>query len=211
MDTMQNMILVLVASGFMGLIIGIFYKYTHSRAIYASQMTHALIVYSILTAMMLYFRITVSTAVLIGALSIIRFRNPIKDHRDLIYILWAIINGFCCATHMFEILGISSVLIVVVLSIFNASKKYDRVLLVVKSDNTGDEKVIDLLNNVLDNDDFKMLENNSIEENTTELIYEVRLKEEAFEYAEKIKNRIYDSISEISEVVVLYQEDDMAI
>ena len=159
MNDLLNMILVVVASGFLGAMIGVFYKFTHSRAVYASRMMHALVIYAILTSMMLYLRISVSAASVIGAASIIRFRNPVKDHRDLVYILWAVVAGFCCATHKFEIIGVAGVIIVLILVAFKANKRDDRVLLAVKGDGQKEDEIIALVGELGESSKLKMLEN----------------------------------------------------
>ena len=211
MNDLYNMILVVVASGFMGTMIGVFYKFTHSRAVYASRMIHALVIYAILTSMMLYLRISVSAASVIGAAAIVRFRSPVKDHRDLVYILWAVIAGFCSATHKFEIIGVASVFIVLILVAFKANKRNDRVLLAVKGDGKKEDEIIAMVSEIADSTKIRMLENNSIPEVGTELIYEMRDDENSFNLAQKIKNMLYSSDPDVSEVMVSYQEDEMSI
>lgn len=211
MQTIQDIALVLVSAGFMGMLISFFYRYSHSRAVYASQMTYALIMYTILSSMLLYMRISFSAASVIGAAAIVRFRNPIKDHRDLTYILWAVIAGFCCATHMYEVLGVGSVLIVIVISLFKAIKQLDRVLIAVKGEGTKEEEIIAGISKLAGDNKLRMLENNSVTDSSTELIYEVHEKENAFAFAEKLKEMIYVSMPEVNAVTVVYQEDDMSI
>lgn len=210
MDSIQNLALVMTASGLMGILIGGVYRFTHSRAVYDTGMIQSLLIYSVLTAMMLYLRITVSTAVLLGAVSIIRFRNPVKDHRDLVFILWSVISGFCCATHMFALLGIGSTLVIVVMTVFKAAKQYGRVQLAVKSSLRDDESIMNQLEKLHISEICRMIENNS-GETSSELIYEVKEEKGAFEAAVKLKAKIYDLVPDVTEVVVLYQEDDTAI
>lgn len=211
MNSIPNLVLVMTSAGVMGLLIGCVYKLSHSRAIFSYGMFQSLMLYSVLTAMMLYLRITVSTAVLIGAVSILRFRNPIKDHRDLIFILWSIVAGFCCATHMFPLLGIGSVLVIGSMIILRANKQYERVHLAVKSADKDDESIIQCLNELHLTEKLKMLENNSDSDVSTELIYEVRDDSSSFETAQYIKEMIYKYIQGVTEVIVMYQEDDTAI
>lgn len=210
MDSIQNLALVMTASGLMGILIGGVYRFTHSRAVYDTGMIQSLLIYSVLTAMMLYLRITVSTAVLLGAVSIIRFRIPVKDHRDLVFILWSVISGFCCATHMFALLGIGSTLVIVVMTVFKAAKQYGRVQLAVKSSLRDDESIMNQLEKLHISEICRMIENNS-GETSSELIYEVKEEKGAFEAALKLKAKIYDLVPDVTEVVVLYQEDDTAI
>ena len=52
---------------------------------------------------------------LVGALSIIRFRNVIKDSRDMIYLFWTIAIGLGCGTYNWVVIAVASALIGVVL------------------------------------------------------------------------------------------------
>lgn len=206
---MANFLLIIVASGVMGIMISVFYNLTHSRAVYASKMTGALTMYALLSAMMLYLKFSVGGVAVIGVAIIIRFRMPIKDHRDMAYILWAVISGFCCATHMYGILGLASALMIVVMMIFNAVQKSDRVIMVVRGAGDKEDEIIEKVME-LSGDKLVMRENNCVEDVITELIYEIKRYEKPFQVAQELKERMY-RIAEISEVHIMYQDDDMAI
>lgn len=209
MNEFYNLLLVLASAGFMGIIISIIYNLTHSRAVYSSRMSVVLVVLAILSAMLLSVEITAGGAAIIGAAIIIRFRNPIKDHRDIIFILASIISGFCSATHMFMALGVETVILVILLIILNASQKSDRVLMIVKGVGSEEERIIESIMSVA-NGKLYMLENNSVENEVTELIYEVKKCIDPFEKASQLKEIIYN-LSSITEVHIMYQDSDMAI
>jgi uncharacterized membrane protein YhiD involved in acid resistance len=50
---------------------------------------------------------------LIGSLSIIRFRTPIKDTRDMVYLFWAIVVGLGCGTENWTIAILASIIIAI--------------------------------------------------------------------------------------------------
>ncbi|WP_230980946.1 DUF4956 domain-containing protein [Rossellomorea arthrocnemi] len=54
----------------------------------------------------------------VGALSIVRFRTPIKDPMDIVYIFWAIVSGILCGAGFIPLVIIGSILIGLVLILF---------------------------------------------------------------------------------------------
>lgn len=209
MNDFLNFILVMISSGVMGILISCFYNLTHSRAVYSSRMTVLFVVLSITTAMLLVLKFNVGGVAVIGCAIIMRFRNPIKDHRDIVYVLLAIISGFSCATHMYPALGIAIIFLVIIMGIFNATQKSERVIMVVKGDGKSEEAIISNLMDI-NSYNFKMLVNNSVEEIGTELIYEISNCDNPYEVACDTKRQLYD-LEDISEVHIMYQDDDMSI
>jgi hypothetical protein len=63
---------------------------------------------------------------LLGALSIVRFRTPIKDPEEIGFILLVIANAICCATFNLYFLLIMMIVSVLGLVILNWDKKYFR-------------------------------------------------------------------------------------
>lgn len=205
-----DLLLVLASAGFLGIVIGIVYKMAHSRAVMAKQMVMSLIVYSIIPAMMLYEKFNVGGIAVISAVTMMRFRNPIKDHRDLIYIFWAVVGGFACATHQYFLLGAGSIGIVLVLLCSGAMRDSERLLLVVRGAAESEESIIESVQYQAENH-LKMRYNNSVEDAYTELIYEIRNNcDDKLKFGEDIKNYLY-RLGTVTEVNLLYQRDDMSI
>ena len=48
---------------------------------------------------------------LVGSLSIIRFRTPIKDTRDMIFLFWSIAIGLGAGTYNWLLVGIATLFI----------------------------------------------------------------------------------------------------
>ena len=70
---------------------------------------------------------------MVGALSIVRFRTPIKDPMDLVYIFWAIVSGILCGAGFIPLVIIGAILIGLVLLIFvNKITVENPYLLIVK-------------------------------------------------------------------------------
>lgn len=79
----------------------------------------------------------------IGALSIIRFRTPIKDPMDLLFLFWSIGSGIMCGAGVYEIAIISTLMVtigILVLSILPVKKS--PYLLVINGEDYSKEKEI---------------------------------------------------------------------
>ncbi|MBD2846864.1 DUF4956 domain-containing protein [Paenibacillus sp. IB182496] len=118
-----------------GLFIYVIYKKTFSGVIYSHSFNISLIVVSMATALII---MGISSNVLlslgmVGALSIVRFRTPIKDPMDLVYIFWSIVAGILCGAGFIPLVIVGSLLIGAVLLFFvNRITVENPYLLIVK-------------------------------------------------------------------------------
>ena len=94
------------------------YKYTHRGLNYELAFMSTLVLLApIIAVVMLFIRGDLVLSLgLIGSISIIRFRTPIKDTRDMVFIFWTIAVGLGCGTFNWNIVIIST--IVIALTIF---------------------------------------------------------------------------------------------
>lgn len=95
----------LVAALVMGILIYLVYTKFYRGVIYSQSFGMTLIGMSVLTCMV---TLAISTNLVIslgmvGALSIVRFRNAVKDSMDLLYLFWSIGVGIICGARLFEI------------------------------------------------------------------------------------------------------------
>ena len=93
-----KIIFLLVAAGLLGLYIFAIYKSQSKTAFYSRDMNITMaglpiIVCGILIAMQSNLVVSLG---MVGALSIIRFRNAVKNSLDLLYFFWAISVGIMC-------------------------------------------------------------------------------------------------------------------
>jgi hypothetical protein len=129
-----------------GLFIYWVYKKTFSGVIYSHTFNISLIIMSMATALII---MGISSNVLlslgmVGALSIVRFRTPIKDPMDIVYIFWAIVAGILCGAGFIPLVLIGSAAIGAVLIIFiNRIKVENPYLLVVRYNDSSIENSIE--------------------------------------------------------------------
>ena len=76
------------------------YRHTQRHNNYSTSFIHAIFLFSTLSAIItLLIGSNIARAFgLVGALSIIRFRNALKDPLDAVYIFWALAVGMACGT-----------------------------------------------------------------------------------------------------------------
>ncbi|MGG4490908.1 DUF4956 domain-containing protein [Metabacillus idriensis] len=162
-----------------GLFIYFVYKKTFTGVIYSHTFNISLIIMSMATALII---IGISSNVLlslgmVGALSIVRFRTPIKDPMDIVYIFWAIVSGILCGAGFIPLVIIGSILIGFVLILFiNRITVENPYLLVIRYNETSIENSLE---HVISGHAKKhSLKSKSVMPgNDFEVTYEIRVKE----------------------------------
>jgi uncharacterized membrane protein YhiD involved in acid resistance len=111
--SIQDVILTTVLSFVLALIIGQVYKITHRGASYTQSYVHTLVIISMVVAIiMLIVGSNIARAFsLVGALSIIRFRNAMKETRDVGFIFFAMAIGMACGTRFYLLAVIATLVI----------------------------------------------------------------------------------------------------
>ncbi|GKU84876.1 DUF4956 domain-containing protein [Niallia sp. NCCP-28] len=174
----DSLIGLLVAFG-VGLFIYYVYKKTFSGVIYSNTFNISLIIISMATALII---IGISSNVLlslgmVGALSIVRFRTPIKDPMDLVYLFWAIVSGILCGAGFIILVILGAILIGLVLILFtNRIKVENPYLLVVKY---SSEELEDALAKTISESTkkFSVKSKSIMPGNDYEVTYEIRVKD----------------------------------
>lgn len=111
--TVQDVLLVIVLSFVLSLAVGWIYKITYKGVAYTQSYVHTLVLLSMVVAVvMLIVGSNIARAfTLVGALSIVRFRNAIKDTRDVGFIFFAMAIGMACGTRFYLLAVASTILI----------------------------------------------------------------------------------------------------
>jgi uncharacterized membrane protein YhiD involved in acid resistance len=114
--TVQDVILTIILSFVLSLAIGWVYRDTHRGVAYSQSYVQTLVLMAMVVGIiMLVIGSNIARAfTLVGALSIVRFRNAIKETRDVGYIFFAMAIGMACGTR-FYLLGIVSTGVICVL------------------------------------------------------------------------------------------------
>ena len=114
-EDLLNILISLFLAIVISFIVSQIYKHTHYGMNYEQSFMIALVLLGpIVTAVMLFIQgsLVISLA-LVGSLSIIRFRTPIKDSLDMIFIFWVCMVGIGAGTYNWAIVVICSVILLV--------------------------------------------------------------------------------------------------
>ena len=115
-----SLFLHIAMSALIGLVIYLSYWLSHTGTIYSKKFNVSLVTLTILTATVMAIignNIALSLG-MVGALSIVRFRTPIKEPLDIAFLFWSIAVGIVLAAGMIPLAVIGSAVIGVVLFIF---------------------------------------------------------------------------------------------
>ena len=177
--SLTDAIIGLVVAFAVGLFIYAVYKKTFNGVIYSHSFNISLLIMTMATALVI---MGISTNVLlslgmVGALSIVRFRTPIKDPMDLVFIFWSIVSGILCGAGFIPLVIIGAILIGIVLVVFaNKLTVENPYLLVIKF---NEQHTTDAIQKLLASSTKRyVLKSTSVSMfNETEATYEIRVKE----------------------------------
>jgi uncharacterized membrane protein YhiD involved in acid resistance len=164
-------------------IIGWIYRATHRNVSYSQSYVQTLVILGMLISLiMLVVGSNIARAfALVGALSVVRFRNAIKETRDVGFIFLVMGVGMACGTRFYTLAIVAAVsisLIIVVMYRFNwfalnVQRQVVKVQVPPDADHTGD--ISDVLLRLTS--EFELVSMESIRGGAlTELMYTVRLK-----------------------------------
>jgi len=169
----------LVVAFFVVFFIYAVYKKTFNGVIYSHSFNISLLIMTMATALVI---MGISSNVLlslgmVGALSVVRFRTPIKDPMDLVYIFWAIVSGILCGAGFIPLVIIGSVLIGLVLLVFvNKITVENPYLLIVKFE---EELACDEVERIIaaQSKKFSLKSKSIMQHDEIETTYEIRVKQ----------------------------------
>ena len=113
----QDILLSLLLAFVLGQILAWVYYYTHSGLSYSKSFVQSIILITVVVSMVMStiagsFVVAVG---LMGALSIIRFRNIIKDTRDIAFIFCALVIGMATGSQRYQIAVLGTVIICLII------------------------------------------------------------------------------------------------
>ena len=163
--------------------IGWVYRFTHRNVSYSQSYVQTLVILGMLIALiMLVVGSNIARAfALVGALSVVRFRNAIKETRDVGFIFLVMGVGMAVGTRFYTLGVVAAIaisLIIVVMYRFNwfaANVQRQVVKVQVPPDGNYTEHIQDVL--IAHTSEFELVSMESIRGGAlTELMYTVRLK-----------------------------------
>lgn len=179
--TIQSIVLILAVAAIIGIYIFSVYKLTSKAGFYSRDLNITIaglpiIVAAIMVAMQSNLIVSLG---MVGALSIVRFRNAVKNPLDLLYLFWTISAGIICGVGLNILAIILCVIMTVLILVLQMlpNSKSSSVLII----RTGDDSVDwDEINEIIHNYGKNVKEkSNSYRHGETEVIYELRTSDQA--------------------------------
>ncbi|WP_139997070.1 DUF4956 domain-containing protein [Paenibacillus paridis] len=129
----------------LGFFIYLLYKRIFSGVLYSKSFNVSLIGMTMITAMVIIAinsNLVLSLG-MVGALSIVRFRTPIKDPTDLIFLFWAAVAGIVTGAGFYTLAVIGSIVVGLILFFFVKGGSVETpYLLVVNCDSDATEQLV---------------------------------------------------------------------
>ena len=173
-------IFALIVSALLGVMISLIYQMFYENRATGSQIHRSFLLISpSITALFIAIQFSLPLSLgLLGALSIIRFRTPIKEPEEVGFIMFLVAGAVVCATFQFVLLSILILLIIFLLAFqkyfpkIMQSKRKDGIILLTFNRNGLKEEIkqnlIDVLNEKLSSGKIESI---SISESITTVHY----------------------------------------
>lgn len=196
----SHLILSLLLSITFGFIISQVYKQTHRGMNYElSFMSTLVLLAPIVTLVMLYIRGDLVLSLgLIGSLSIIRFRTPIKDSRDMIFLFWTIAIGLGAGTYNWSVVIVSGLIMVPLVFLlyfirYGRSRQADFVLICSGNGPCAMEQMRDAIGSMVKD---AVVRSHEVSGDAWESVFELRRSDSG----ETLVNRLVPALQQIPSV-----------
>lgn len=151
----ESIVFALLLAFIIGQIVGWVYQRTHRGMSYSQSFTASLVVMPVLVALMMILMsgsLTIAFG-LLAVFAVVRFRNVLKDTRDTIFILWAIIQGMAVGTGQISsavigVFGVGIVLMYLWFVDYGSRRSYDTIVNLIYS-KTDSGSVLDSIERTL--------------------------------------------------------------
>jgi hypothetical protein len=176
-----NLLVSLLVAIIIGVVISQLYKITHRGVNFeTSFMTSLVMLAPIVTIVMFFIQGNLVLSLgLVGSLSIIRFRTPIKDTRDMVYLFWAIAVGLGAGTYNWGIVIISSIVVLITVVILYFTKygrphNHDYVLIINGAERPNREKIQEIIHQYTSHAKMRSF---SMDQGHWEMVYELQFSD----------------------------------
>ena len=174
-----DMVIALVLALCLGLFILLVYRRTYSGVMYSPSFGASLVAMTLVTTLVI---LAVSSNVLlslgmVGALSIVRFRTPVKEPMDIVFLFWCIATGIVLAAGMLFLAVFGCAFIGVALLLFSVKGAAERPYILVVRCAEGAESAVE--ERVASAVKARSLKSKTVSRSGVELNYEVRLRDAA--------------------------------
>ncbi len=202
--TTGDIVVTLIFSVILGGFVYLIYKMTNGKDFYNRSFNKTLALLPLITAgIMLAMQNNLVVGLgMVGALSIVRFRNAVKDTMDLTFLFWSISVGIIVGAGLFELGIIICLVIAVFIFVLDLVPSFKSPCLLVVSvlDTDAEKRVKECVKNICKTSNIK---SRSSTNRGIELIFEVKTKNE-----EELSTAI-SSIAGITSVSVLSHDGEL--
>lgn len=178
--SVSEMIVIFIAAGLIGFYIYAVYKLSSKAAFYSKDLNVTIaglviVVAAIMIAMQSSLIVSLG---MVGALSIVRFRNAVKNPLDLLYLFWAVSAGIICGVGLYLLAVFLCIVMTVFLLILNyLPESKANALLILGSDNPDlDIEAVKMI--IKKNSKYYKEKSRSIRGNEMEVILEIKVARE---------------------------------
>jgi uncharacterized membrane protein YhiD involved in acid resistance len=174
--SMSEVLISITLSFLLSLFIVFIYRSTYAGVNYSSNFAGCLMMLSMVATLVIL--VISSNMVLslgmVGALSIVRFRTAVKEPTDTAFLFWSIATGILCGAGYVTVSILATLLLgllFIAIHVMSRKQKYGSYMIVARYDagSPVEDKLLDLPGFVM--------KNKSMTRDHTELVGEVRLKE----------------------------------
>jgi len=175
--TALNVVSNIMMSFLVGLFIYYIYKKAFQGVLYQRSFNISLIIASTVTSLVI---MTISGNLIlslgmVGALSIVRFRTPVKDSMDLVFLFWAISVGIANGVGYYNISVVGSVMIAIFLLLLTRVRDHANAYLLVAQIDAEDSQNA-LLEQLKELSDKVSVKSITSSKESTEITVELNLK-----------------------------------
>ena len=174
--SVKSIVVCMVITVLIAAYIFILYRVINRSSFYNKNFNIALPALAIITAAII---LTIqSSIVMVGALSIVRFRTAIKDPMDLVFLFWSISVGIVCGAGFSIIAVIASAVLTIGILLANwlPIAKAPQILLVNSSVYENEEKIMKIVRKYCS---LHKVQARNLSKDHLDMAIEVRVKEEA--------------------------------
>ena len=174
-----KIMITLIITAIIGIYIYIVYKYKSKSSFYSKDFNNVLALLPVVTgAIVLAMQSSIVISLgMVGALSIVRFRNAVKNSLDLLFLFWSISIGIICGAGLYEIGLLLSLVVTILLLILDIVPiKKHSLLLIINSKNIEIEKELTPILKRLTSS--YIVKSRSIHDKNIDLIIEIRSKKD---------------------------------
>lgn len=180
--SLMDIALALAAATVLNGVLAKLYMITHGGYSYSKTFLHSIVLVGLTVALiMVIIGSDIARAfALVGAMSIVRFRTPVKDTKDLVFLFAAIAVGMACGTRFYDFAAVFVAFMAAIMLVFHYSRFGDMpakgYVLKMRMNIADRDAISELCEQMCERFSIVSISRINGDENFEDIIYEVQLK-----------------------------------